>query len=121
VAAPVQRRPLFEDPPEDKTAPTLQVDFTRTKERRTARRYPRRLGFRVSDAGQVFECETVDISMAGISLDQPLPAWVPKTFTAELSHTKHSIKVMCSKVGDQKLKLRDSSSWDVIRAWIVNW
>ncbi len=117
----VPRRPLFEDAPEDPTAPTLQVDFTRTKERRTARRYPRRLNFKATLDGKVFECGTVDVSMAGLSLDQDLPAWIPKNFSAELSMNQHSIKVMCSKVGEKKLKLKDSSSWDVIRAWIVNW
>lgn len=121
VAKPVQRRPLFEDAPLDKTEPTLQVDFTSTKERRTARRYERRLGFKVSLDGKVFQTHTSDISMAGIALEEKLADWVPKTFSAELSLGKHTIKVMCSKVDDTKLKMKESSSWDVIRAWIVNW
>lgn len=121
VAKPVQRRPMFEDPPDDATAPTLQIENTRTKERRTARRYPRVLGFKIAIPGKVFQCQTVDISMAGLLIDQDLPDWVQKTFTAELSLNKNTIKVMCNKVGDRKLKMKDSSSWDVIRAWIVNW
>ncbi len=121
VTKAVQRRPLFEEAPAEATSPTLQVDNARTKERRTARRYPRRLGFRIVLDDQTFNCETVDISMAGLSLEADLPAWVPRTFAAELSMNKYSIKIMCTKVGDRKLKLKDSSSWDVIRAWIVNW
>lgn len=121
VAKAVQRRPMFEDPPEDGTAPTLQIEFTRTKERRTARRYPRVLGFKISASGKTFQCETVDISMAGLLIDQDLPDWAQKTFTAELSLNQNTIKVMCTKVSERKLKMKDSSSWDVIRAWIVNW
>lgn len=116
------RRPLFEDSPEDlRTDPTLQVDTASTKERRTARRYPRKLMFKVLQGGKSFQSATVDVSMSGLSIEQQLPNWVPKTFHAELQLNKTNIRVLCSRVSESKLKIMESESWDVIRQWIVNW
>ncbi len=123
-AAPPQapRRPLFEDAPVDlKTDPTLQVDSSRTKERRTARRYARHLNFKIAQDGKVFACETLDVSMSGMSLERELPDWVGKTFKAELNLNKTTVWVKCTRVSETKLKITDSDSWDVIRQWIVNW
>lgn len=118
-----ERRPLFEDAHEDmlKTDPTLMVDTASTKERRTARRYQRNLTFKVIQGGKSFQAETEDISMAGLSLKEKLPEWVPKNFRAEISSHKNNVRVLCVRVGDTKLKLTDADSWDVIRAWLVNW
>jgi hypothetical protein len=117
------RRPLFEDAPEglNDTGKTLQVDLARTKERRTTRRYTRQLMFKVSKNGKKFECETEDISMAGVSLLSPLPDWLPNSFKAELHFNKSKVKVMCARVSATQLKFVDAESWDVIRSWIVNW
>jgi len=118
----VQRRPLFEDAPAElKTDPTLQIEKANIKERRTARRYPREITFRLKFDDKVFECKTLDISMSGLSLEQPLPEWAPKSFPAELEMNKTVVRVLCSKVSAQQMKIKESSSWDVIRAWIVNW
>lgn len=120
--APVKRRPLFEDAPEGLiTDPALVVDTSQTKERRTARRYPRKLVFNVVQNGQKFESETSDVSMSGLALAKPLPSWVPKTFRAELTLNQTSVRVMCARVDSTKLKLMDADSWDVIRQWLVNW
>jgi hypothetical protein len=126
LATPPQapRRPLFEDAPEEmlRTEPTLQMEQLSTKERRTARRYTRALNFRINGgAGKIFDCETVDVSMSGLSLERDLPEWVPKSFRAELSLNKTQVKIKCVKVSDTKLKLVDADAWDVIRQWIVNW
>lgn len=116
-----QRRPLFEDPPADfKTDPTLQVEPANTRERRSARRYHRSLVFKVELNGQEFQSETVDVSMSGLSLRDPLPGWVPKTFQAHLILNNQSIQVLCSKVEAKKLRISDSSSWNIIRNWIVS-
>lgn len=116
------RRPLFEDSPDDSPSnPTLQVDFNSTKERRTARRYPRKLMFKVLQGGKSFQSETVDVSMSGLSIEQQLPNWIPKTFHAELELNKTNIRVLCTRVNESKLKIMESDSWDVIRKWIVNW
>lgn len=117
------RRPLFEDFDGDllKTDPALMVDTATTKERRTARRYQRNLTFKVIQGGKSFQAETEDISMSGLSLKDKLPEWVPKNFRAEISSNKSNVRVLCVKVDDNKLKLTDADSWDVIRAWLVNW
>ncbi len=117
------RRPLFEDAPEDAmmTDPALMVDTSRTSERRSARRYQRKLMFRVIQGGKSFQTETEDVSMAGVSLNDQLPPWVPKTFRAELALNKTNVRVLCERVDDNKLKLKDADSWDVIRQWLVNW
>jgi hypothetical protein len=59
--------------------------------------------------------------MGGLSLKEKLPEWVPKSFRAEISSHKNNVRVLCVKVDDNKLKLTDADSWDVIRAWLVNW
>lgn len=117
------RRPLFEDAPDDLllTEPGLVVDSAQTKERRTARRYPRKLMFKVIQGGQSFQSETSDVSMNGVALAAQLPSWVPKTFRAELTMNKTNVRVLCTRVDDSKLKLMDADSWDVIRQWLVNW
>lgn len=120
---PVARRPLFEDAPADmmKTDPTLQVENSKTKERRTARRYMRNLDFKLVQDSNVFACETVDVSMSGLSLERELPSWAAQKFKAELSLNKQTVKIRCLKVSDTKLKITDADAWDVIRKWIVNW
>ena len=118
------RRPLFEDAPDEhalKTDPALIIDLKETKERRSARRYNRNLIFKVIDGGKSFQSETSDISMSGVSLKDQLPEWVPKKFKAVLSSNKNNIQITCSRVDNNKLKLIDSESWDVIRQWLVNW
>lgn len=123
VNKPVQRRPLFEEAPLDLsvTDPTLQVDSSATDERRSARRYPRKLNFKVIQGGKTFETETMDVSMNGLSLEQALPQWVPKSFRAELRLNKTNVIVLCQRVSDNQMKIMDADSWDVIRKWIVNW
>jgi hypothetical protein len=116
------RRPLFEEPPaEVKTDPALNVVTTRKKERRSGRRYPRHVEFAIKYEGKQFVCQTRDIAIGGLSLNEPLPSWVPKTFRAKLSLKRTSVRVLCSKVTPSKLKLLEAESWDVIRSWIVNW
>lgn len=126
LAAPksAPRRPLFEDAPVEmmKTDPTLQMENLKTKERRTARRYNRMLDFRINDsAAKTFQCETVDVSMNGLSLERELPDWVAKHFQAELHWNNRVVKIKCTKVSADKLKIVDADAWDVLRKWIVNW
>jgi hypothetical protein len=115
-----ERRPLFEDAPEE-TAKTLQIENEETNERRSARRFPRQLTFLVSKAGKTFEGETVDISMSGLSLKSPLPDWVTKTFRAHIELNGQTTGVLCLRVDDRKVKFLEADSWNLIRLWIVNW
>jgi hypothetical protein len=102
------------------TDPTLMVDFSATKERRSARRYTRKLGFRVQIGANTFLSQTLDVSMNGLSLETELPPWIPRSFQAQLSLNQDVISIQCEKVGPKKLKLTGSDSWDLIRRWIVN-
>lgn len=102
------------------TDPTLLVDFSATKERRSARRYTRKLGFRVQMGPNTYLSQTVDVSMNGLSLETELPPWVPRSFQAQLSLNQEAISINCEKVGPKKLKITGSESWDLIRRWIVN-
>lgn len=115
-----ERRPLFEDAP-DETAKTLQIENEQTTERRSARRFPRQLTFLISKAGKNFEGETVDISMSGLSLKSPLPDWVTKTFRAQIELNGQTTGVLCLRVDDRKVKFLEADSWNLIRLWIVNW
>ena len=114
------RRPLFEDGP-TLAGTTIKIEAVQTKERRTARRYLRHLLFRVKFGGTVFECPTKDVSMGGISLTKDLPPIPQKTFRAELLWNDQAIKVLCSRVTDQSLKIIEADSWDLLRQWLVNW
>jgi hypothetical protein len=115
------RRPLFEEAPGGNTETTLLVDSVQTSERRSARRYRRKLNLIVINGGQSFNCETLDISMGGISLSKDLPTWVPNIFKAELDLNQNRVSVICSKVSSSTVKLKEAESWDLIRQWIVNW
>lgn len=114
------RRPLFEDPPEDLISnPSLEIVKAETNERRSARRYSLQLLFRVSLEGQVFETNTVDISLGGLSVKDNIPTWIPRTFRAELSSQRGSINIVCKKVSSNQIRLMESDSWDLLRQWLV--
>lgn len=104
-----------------KTVHDLVVDHSQTKERRSARRYARQLLFQVTKDENRFISQTVDISMNGLSLKEPLPDWVPRAFSATLKLNQYSIRIQCEKVNEKKLKITAAESWDLIRQWIVNW
>lgn len=115
-----QRRPLFEEAPEDlEEDDDLVVMTSNVKERRNTRRFFRQLEFEVKSGDQVFSSETYDISVNGLSIKEPLPKWVSKTFRAELKHSGSSVQILCTRVSDNKLQLVDADSWDKIRQWIV--
>jgi hypothetical protein len=117
-----ERRPLFEESPEGlQTDPQISIMTSKVTERRSTRRFPRQLEFRIKSSGQEFQCETHDISTQGLSLREPLPRWVPATFRASLSHAGTTVRVLCKRVSDNKLQLVDAESWDAIRHWIVKW
>lgn len=121
-SAQMERRPLFEDaPPEFATDPAFNVVTSRAKERRSARRYPRVLDFQVKLGDKIFQCQTRDISIGGISLSDTLPKWVPKTFRAKVSHKGSVVRLLCDRVTDSKLRVVQAESWELIRKWIVNW
>lgn len=116
------RRPLFEDAPAGgEFETTLQVESVPTKERRTARRYVRNLEFKVTVPGTNFKCDTLDISMSGVSLKENLPASLPKSFRAELSLSGSVVKIHVNRITDNTLKFVEADAWDVLRQWIVNW
>ena len=112
------RRPLFEDI-ELEAADTLKIEATPTKERRSARRYVRNLNFKIS--GQSFSCETRDVSMSGISLKENLPSLANNKFKAELSLEGQSLKITCSKVTQNSVRILEADGWDILRNWIINW
>jgi hypothetical protein len=115
------RRPLFEDvSPEQWTTRGLEMEKESIKEKRSARRYPKRLQFSAKTTTQKFHCETLDISMNGLSLDQELPKWLGKKFQAKLEHGGLAVRIMCERVEDSRVKISKAESWDIIRTWIVN-
>ena len=97
------------------------MENVHTKERRSARRYARKLVFRVFLGSKKFESRTLDISMGGLSLADPLPQGLGKTFRAELSFNGSDMQIVCSRVSDTQLKLVEAEAWDVLRQWIANW
>lgn len=120
---PEERRPLFEDVSSDLfgTGSTLKVESMPTRERRSARRYVRNLVFQAKVNGVRFECETRDISMAGLSLSKNLPSAFGKEFKAELHLNGGVIKIRVVKVSPMSLRLKDADAWDLLRQWIVSW
>lgn len=116
------RRPMFEDAPttQEKTA-SIMVENVSTRERRSARRFMRRLEFQIEIGSESFQCETSDISMSGMSLTQPLPDWAGKSFRAELHCNGETIGIFCARVTDKKLRILEADSWELVRKWIVSW
>lgn len=114
------RRPLFEDSPEPLlTNPALEVVKTEINERRSARRYHKKLAFSVLIEGQSFASQTVDVSMGGMSIRDPLPAWVTKHFRAQLMLNQQTVIVFCKRVSASQIRIMDCDSWEVLRHWIV--
>jgi hypothetical protein len=116
------RRPLFEEPAEPtKTDRTLTVETTNVKERRVARRFVRNLKFAMANGSDKFECVTLDVSMAGLSLKDDLPADTPKSFRAELRLNDGRVKILCNRISDRSAKILEADSWDLLRQWIMSW
>lgn len=114
------RRPLFEDAPDENATGSLMLENVSTRERRSARRFVRQLNFHMRVGDHEFNCLTLDVSMSGISLSEPLPSWAAKTFRAELELNGQKVKVHCAMVSKTQVKFQDSESWHIIRSWIVN-
>lgn len=116
------RRPMFEDAPTGALdAKTLAIESVQTKERRSARRYKRQIHFTADSKDGVFVSQTVDISMSGLSLVDPLPAHFPKTFKARLEVGTEKAIIMVKRIDDDKLQILEANPWEIIRQWIVNW
>lgn len=126
--APPQRRPLFEDIDLD-SEETLSVMGSEekfdVKERRSARRHNKRLKFSVIQGGKTFETETLDVSMSGMSLEDALPEWTKKQFPATVSLQGHHLKLVVSRVAEdkdgKKLQILEAEHWDLLRSWVVGW
>jgi hypothetical protein len=126
-APPDARRPLFEeiDLDAEETLSLMNAGQGEVKERRSARRHMKSLRFEVIQGGQTFKTETVDVSMAGLSLEEKLPDWAKKEFLAVVSLNDHKMKLRVSRVDDDssktKLKIVEAEHWDVLRSWVVGW
>lgn len=105
---------------DNRSSPTLMVDLTQTKERRSARRYARKWRFKCTINDQIFTCETVDVSVTGIKINTALPQWVPKVFKAEITLGMYSIEILCERVSSKKIKISGTENLDLLRRWIVN-
>lgn len=124
-APPPNRRPMFEDIDLD-SEETLSVmgsgDELDVKERRSARRYQKKLKFSVVQGGKSFETETIDISMSGMSLEESLPQWAQRQFSATVSFNGHQVKLVVQRVledkGGNKLKILDADHWEALRSWV---
>lgn len=99
----------------------LIVDKSQTQERRSARRYSRKISFQVTRNENSFVSQTVDISMNGLSIREALPSWIPRSFSAHLQLNQYKISIQCERVSDHQLKIIAAESWDLIRQWIVNY
>lgn len=126
-SAPPHRRPMFEDIDIDseETLSVMGGDEMHVKERRSARRYHKKLKFSVIQGGRSFETETLDVSMSGMSLEESLPEWTKKKFPATVSFNGHHLKLIVERVaedhGGNKIQIVDADHWDVLRSWVVGW
>ena len=115
-----QRRPLFEDAPDNVIAGDFEVKSEDREDRRSSVRYPRKIEVRIVLGKKVFSTHTLNISMGGMKLAQELPDWMPRTFRAELALNGQSVYVFCKKIGPDQVRLMESDSWSMIRQWLVN-
>lgn len=116
-----QRRPLFEDMPENVEAPDFEVKNEEDREeRRTSVRYPRKIAVSAVVGTNTFSTHSENVSMGGMKTVHPIPDWLPRTFKAQLSLNGQTVNVYCKKIGAQQVRLMDADSWEIIRQWLVN-
>lgn len=126
--APSPRRPLFEDidlSSEETLALETEGEDFDVKERRSARRFTKRLQFEVIQGGKSFKTETVDVSMAGFRLEDQLPSWAKKQFKAKISLNDHDLQLVVARVEEdrdgKRVKVLDAERWEVLRSWVSGW
>lgn len=108
-----------------------ELNFTLTQrnhahsESRRQGRYDGKFHVRIRVAENAFETQTANISMEGMLLQSPLPNWVPKYFTVELSLDGATIPLLCSSVKVDKgvprvrVRIESNDNCEVLRRWLV--
>lgn len=115
--AAIKKVPISEAKTRVEKPPTLEAI---ARERRSARRFVKNLKFRMVNGGNKFESETLDVSMAGLSLKESLPADAPKSVRANLELEGKRVKVLCNRISDRSLKILEADRWDLLRQWLIS-
>jgi hypothetical protein len=85
----------------DEATLSLMLESQVANEDNRAARYRKRFPLRVSHAGRVWESSTIDISMSGMRIRDPLPPGLPRFFNVEIDlGPEGKIPLVCSEVKD---------------------
>lgn len=87
-------------------------------------RYEGKFKVRVRAGEHVFRTYTANISIEGMLLQRPLPSWVPKYFTLELSLDDSTIPLLCSAAKGSgrdrsRVRIESNDNCEILRRWMV--
>ncbi len=72
--------------------------------KRKSKRYDRRYEIVISKDGQTFKTYSVDVSVGGLKLQDPLPDWVENQFRVRVKRGKSQVELMAYRLGQSKNK-----------------
>lgn len=76
----------------------LSFESVSSAEERNNFRFNKHFDIRLIAGNQVWQNRTLNVSLKGMQLAQPLPANLPRYFNVELRHRDQSIQMVCSSV-----------------------
>lgn len=76
----------------------LALDDDYDNEGRHVSRYQKKLTVQILGQGQSFKTHTVNISMTGLQVVDPLPNGLPGYFTVEIRHESFVVGLVCSEI-----------------------
>ncbi len=105
-----------------RTLSTMKPHESTGSERRGARRFTQELTVRIVGSTQVFESHTVNISMTGLSLADPLPDWIPRRFSAYLLRNGQAIPffgTQLSSGNSKRIRVTHVELKNLWRKWVL--
>lgn len=104
---------------------TLEVDVNQVQDRRSNRRFQKSFDLTVfGKSKQKFTTVTVDISLEGLCIRDPLPDWVRDPFSAVLERNDERISLLLNRVAKKdhvNLKIISVDPLELLRQWLLKW
>lgn len=102
---------------------TLEIETANINtDKRGHARFRKEFHFSAFSGANVFQSETVDVSMQGIQLREPLPANFPKQFRASLTSDRFEVALVVERTSDStatKFRIIDINNKDVLRKMLL--
>ena len=101
---------------------TLEIDHAAVEDRRSSRRYNKAYSVLLEGGDQDFQTQTVDISLSGLYIEDPIPSWAGNVFELRLTREGEHLFILCSRVKigkGNKLIIEKISAPDLLRQWLL--